>query len=281
MAEVIFHKKIQDFKSYNNDYLDMQYYSVQPVIEILKNKEVKVDTAFNIVDKFGSFILGLSFVNPHFIMLYGDHYTDDIIKSLGEMIPRDAIKVHVLSGTRELVLDLFKFHNMEYEVISDRLIYICREVEPISKLSSGKLRLADLVDVATLSQMSFDFSQEEYGDRIQHTLEHMKQRVVIPGIMNKNLYKWMDGNKICSIAQVTTHNNAPILGHFFTPKEHRGKGYGSSLLNKLTEKILNEFEECSLISDVTNFASNKVFAKTGYRKISEWIKVFPKNNVEG
>jgi hypothetical protein len=284
MAEVIFHKTRSEFKAYNNDYLDTQFYSVQPVIEILKkadNKEVKIDTAFNIVDKFGSFILGLSFVNPHFIMLYGEHYTDEIIKDLGEMIIKDAMKVHVFSGTRKLILDLFKFHNMEYEVISDRFIYIAREVAPIENPTSGTLSIADMRDVEQLAQMSYDFSIEEYGDRVDHNLEHQRDFVIIPGIMNGNLYKWIDDGKICSIAQVVTHNDAPMLGHFFTPKEHRGKGYGSTFLNKLTERFLDEYEEINLISDATNPTTNKIFLKTGYIKISDWIKVYPKNSAEG
>ena len=283
MAKAIYHRSVTEFERMNENYLDMNFYSVLPVQEMIQrhfDNVVTINIAFNVVDKFGSFILGLAFRDPNVIMLYGDSMSDECMKALAETLNEGILNAHSISGSRKLILDLYKYHNKNYGVISDRLIYLCREVNDVEYLVTGYLRKAEMTDAEELSNMSYDFSVEEYGDRKEHDLNEQAFTVIYPGIDKGSIYVWVEKGKVRCMAQVSTNDDAPILGHFFTPEKYRGKGYGNALLHNLTKNILSEYHEISLISNVENPISNKIFVNTGYKVISEWIKIYPVDNSE-
>ena len=73
---------------------------------------------------------------------------------------------------------------------------------------------------------------------------------------------------------INDKDEKPMIGNLFTKKGKRNKGFAYSLLYVVTEGLLkNGHEECGLLSDATNIASNKAFVNVGYKPIYSWASV--------
>jgi uncharacterized protein len=62
--------------------------------------------------------------------------------------------------------------------------------------------------------------------------------------------------------------NGASIGPVYTPKEHRGKGYGSAITAALSQAIFDSGKQfCYLYTDMSNPTSNKIYQAIGYRHI--------------
>jgi predicted GNAT family acetyltransferase len=67
----------------------------------------------------------------------------------------------------------------------------------------------------------------------------------------------------------------PVIGHFYTDPELQGKGYGSSLIHRITKGLLDAGHPfCMLVADALNPASNKAFLKAGYLPKGEYMRIY-------
>ena len=94
--------------------------------------------------------------------------------------------------------------------------------------------------------------------------------------MAGTFYHLVHHGQICCMAQVIARDGSlPIIGHLFTPAEHRRKGYAVNLVHRLTDVILAEgIPECGIISDLASIATNKAFIKVGYQPVFDFITLF-------
>jgi predicted GNAT family acetyltransferase len=101
------------------------------------------------------------------------------------------------------------------------------------------------------------------------------RKIVIGWVEASIFFQWKDKGKICAVAQIIYNDDgAAFIGHLFTKKEYRNKGYAASILYAITKGLLEAGHKvCGLVSDSTNPASNKVFIKVGYIQIGEHIAV--------
>ena len=61
------------------------------------------------------------------------------------------------------------------------------------------------------------------------------------------------------------------VGPVYTPPEHRGRGYATSLVADLTaERLAAGLEFCFLFTDLTNPTSNAIYARIGYEPVADW-----------
>jgi predicted GNAT family acetyltransferase len=61
------------------------------------------------------------------------------------------------------------------------------------------------------------------------------------------------------------------VGPVYTPPEHRGRGYATSLVADLTaERLAAGLELCFLFTDLSNPTSNAIYARIGYEAIADW-----------
>ena len=59
------------------------------------------------------------------------------------------------------------------------------------------------------------------------------------------------------------------MGSFFVKESQRKKGYGTLLLEKVTQNLLKDNDEVWLLSDKNDVGSNNIFVKLGYKPIYE------------
>ena len=154
--------------------------------------------------------------------------------------------------------------------VSKRLrVFEARRVTNLP-LSPGKLRLAGRDDHALMARWTADLSEAlgEPGDFADASSRAEKF------INTQHLYIW-DHEGPVSIAGVTRPmRNGVTIGAVYTPPEYRNKGYATSAVLSLTQKLLSDgYSFCSLYTDVSNPTSNSIYTKIGYVPIGDALEL--------
>lgn len=93
-------------------------------------------------------------------------------------------------------------------------------------------------------------------------------------VSSGNLYLWEVAGRVVSMANVADRS-APYarVNSVYTPPEHRGNGFASSLVAQLGSRLLAEGLTPMLYTDLKNPTSNRIYRNIGYRecgKIDEY-----------
>lgn len=142
------------------------------------------------------------------------------------------------------------------------------------KCSHGAMLPATLEDLAIITEWSNLF-QEEANNFPKHsiaTLEKMNKN----RIENNAIYKWVLDDEIVSIAAIVRQTkNTAIIGLVYTPVYYRNKGFATTIVHSLSNKILSSgLRFAGLFSDAGNPTSNSIYAKIGYQKIGVFKETF-------
>jgi hypothetical protein len=277
MAELIIHKTFHDFIAYNEEYLFDNYIGHYNVIKTIENRDktgIKINSAFNIIDDHGAFVLAFLYDRINF-SIYGTNWNSDVVSVFSKFANLSTAPAGIhFTGERQLVLDIAAFNKLSYDIFKDRLIYACDQTNEALSYPAGEFGLAEKSDISIMSAMSYAFHVEEYKEHAFRKPEEMEP-IIRNGIEAETFFKWSLNGNIKSIAQVMSASTGyPIIGHFFTDQGCRNRGYGTALIFNLTDLILNGgYEKCGLISDVASIASNKVFQTVGYNVIYKTIAI--------
>jgi hypothetical protein len=231
-------------------------------------------TLYNLQSKDGAKAFCL-WMTGHYI-IHSFKWDDQIEHALLKNIDFKRFTGFTFLGQKQLLLSLLNKADISYEVKKDRLVYECeKSVGNLDNL--GQLQVAEEKDLPTLSEMSFQYTVDEYKGKSHRDLAYTR-KIVKRGIERKNIYKLVYQGKIKSMGQVISEDyGLPLIGQLFTNRNERGKGFASSFLSQLTNKLFTDgHKKCGLLSDVTNESSNAVFRKVGYVPIYEQIEVYKK-----
>jgi predicted GNAT family acetyltransferase len=82
---------------------------------------------------------------------------------------------------------------------------------------------------------------------------------------------WDDGGPVSLAAYGNPTPSGIRVGPVYTPPEHRGRGYASSLVADLTaERLASGLGHCFLFTDLANPTSNAIYARIGYEPVADW-----------
>ncbi len=144
-------------------------------------------------------------------------------------------------------------------------VFEARKVADVS-LSPGKLRLARMDDHPLMTKWIAKFSEEI---REPVALENAKSHAE-RSINGQELYIWDNGEPVCIAKEARPTRNGTTINTVYTPPEHRNKGYATSCVWSLTQKMLTyRYSFCSLYTDLSNPTSNSIYAKIGYVPIGD------------
>jgi predicted GNAT family acetyltransferase len=104
--------------------------------------------------------------------------------------------------------------------------------------------------------------------RIPETVD--AARVVADAIARERLHVWEDGQPVSMAAWTGKTPNGVRINFVYTPRELRGRGYGSACVGALTRQQLergNAF--CWLYTDLSTAASPNIFKRIGYWPVSD------------
>ena len=82
---------------------------------------------------------------------------------------------------------------------------------------------------------------------------------------------WDDDGPVSLAAYGSPTPTGTRVGPVYTPPEHRGRGYATSLVAELTaERLATGLGFCFLFTDLANPTSNAIYARIGYEPVADW-----------
>ena len=82
---------------------------------------------------------------------------------------------------------------------------------------------------------------------------------------------WDDDGPVSLAAYGNPTPSGTRVGPVYTPPEHRGRGYATSLVAELTaERLAAGLAFCFLFTDLANPTSNAIYARIGYEPVADW-----------
>lgn len=264
----------RDFVDYNEAFIysnPMQNILLINAINEVANGNLVTRQAFNIINESGVNLL--VFIVDGYCLIYCDDFDENVIETLASQLPFERLSTFHFAGQRQAIESVLTFKELEFSVEKHLIVYKCDQLNPDFKIASGEMRLAKSSETNYLADLSVNFTREYDGN--EESFDFMKIAVT-EEISDNSLYVW-DDNKICSMAVEINRTDFPEIGKLYTIPDERGKGYSSSLVFKLTEKILTQNPFCTLYTHAENPLSNATVTKVGYKKTFEFIRAILKN----
>ena len=129
----------------------------------------------------------------------------------------------------------------------------------------GLFRPAAAPDVKLLAAWTEAFVSEA---RIPEPVD--ATRIVEDSITRGRLHVWEDGSPVSMAAWTGKTPNGVRINFVFTPRDLRGKGYGTACVTALTKQQLDHGNAfCWLYTDVSSAASPNIFKRIGYWPVSD------------
>lgn len=137
----------------------------------------------------------------------------------------------------------------------------------------GRLRLvgADEVGLALAWFEAFAHDADEQAGREPGSLHEMTETEdgMLRRIAEERVWFWVDDDD--RPVHLTGHQLAAFgaarIGPVFTPREHRGQGYGGNAVAQITRKLLDDGARACLYTDQANPTSNQLYASLGYEPV--------------
>ncbi|WP_335872826.1 GNAT family N-acetyltransferase [Bacillus sp. 2205SS5-2] len=104
------------------------------------------------------------------------------------------------------------------------------------------------------------------------TEDEAKQRAIEMIDNEESVYFWQVNGAPVSMARRARHTeNGCSVNLVFTPVEYRKRGYGSSVVKTLSLQLLEQYDFCTLYTDLDYPTSNKIYQNIGYIPIADSI----------
>ena len=89
-------------------------------------------------------------------------------------------------------------------------------------------------------------------------------------INQRQAFFWFNGEPVALATLTGPTPNGVRVSLVYTPPEHRGRGYASNLVARLSQHALDSGRKyCFLFTDQANPVSNSIYQKIGYRPVSD------------
>jgi RimJ/RimL family protein N-acetyltransferase len=150
--------------------------------------------------------------------------------------------------------------------MAERLFRLDELTEPAGV--GGTARIATLEDRGLLASWYEPFELEVFGAvRPGADAEAFVERVM----QRSRFWLWTDadGTACAMAARHPVAFGVARIGPVYTPRELRGRGYGSAVTAAATRDVLNEAAVPVLYTDVANPTSNKIYQRLGYYPVED------------
>ena len=154
-------------------------------------------------------------------------------------------------------------------VVFEQAIYALREVAEIPR-AEGNCRPATSDDHSLMIAWSTAFAREALNEASSAAeIERQLRRRLDSSAAGFRI--WERGGEpvsFCGFSGRTPHGIR--IGPVYTPPEHRGRGYGTSLVADVSAELLAfGYGFCFLFTDLSNPTSNAIYQRIGYERVCE------------
>jgi uncharacterized protein len=159
----------------------------------------------------------------------------------------------------------------DHEIRMKQRIYKLDHVNDIP-IPDGRLVKVRDNDIQLLAEWIIGFTEETGVNTLfgHDALERAKDM-----ISNENyIYFWeVDGCPVSMARGGRWTDNGITVNFVYTPKQYRKKGYASAVVAKISDILLNEFDFCTLYTDLDNPTSNKIYKNIGYKPVCDSLMI--------
>jgi hypothetical protein len=136
--------------------------------------------------------------------------------------------------------------------------------------SPGQMRQARTTDGDLLARWLVDFVAEALAGVDTMDLDAARRRVQV-GLDRGSLYVWEDGAPVALAGWTRPTRHGVAVGPVYTPPDRRGRGYATSLVAALSQRLLDEGRAfCTLFTNLANPTSNRIYQRIGYRPVCDY-----------
>jgi predicted GNAT family acetyltransferase len=147
-----------------------------------------------------------------------------------------------------------------------RIMQLQRVIPP--RPATGAMRIATVADIELIVEWMAAFSRD-VGETHEIPRKRIEQRVA-----NGEHFLWEDPAPVSTAAWAGPTPNGVRINAVYTPPECRGRGYASTCVAQLTQRMLDGGKKfCFLYTDAANPTSNKIYQQIGYEFVCDWVKL--------
>lgn len=216
-------------------------------------------------------ILAAVMTPPRQIILYGKDYSSDALKLFCHNLIKENISIPGANGESALVKNFAgiwsALKNCTYKPGMHTRAYSLEKVK-YRGTANGRLSLPDKDDAELIACWIQKFCDDAHIGRMswEDALETAEFQ-----IKKKLIYLWEDGEKVSMAAVIRETRHGSVVALVYTPQEYRNKGYGTSCVAALSQRILDSGKKFSaLFTDLSNPTSNSIYMKIGYEPLRDF-----------
>ena len=132
----------------------------------------------------------------------------------------------------------------------------------------GFARAATLDDIPLLTEWAVAFNSEA-------TNTATTEAQVLPDVLRRvergDLLVWDDGEAVSMASAARPTRRVISVNLVYTPPHLRGRGYASSCVAALSQRLLDlGWERCSLFTDLENATSNHIYQAIGFKPVCDF-----------
>ena len=136
----------------------------------------------------------------------------------------------------------------------------------------GVARAARSGDLDAIVRMQVDFEIEAFGKSVVE--EESIRRLLEYQVSEGAATVVEDGGRIVSKAEATVAGaHAALIGGVYTLPGSRGRGYSTTCMASLCRDLLERVPAAGLNVFVENHSAGRVYEKTGFETVEEWLTV--------
>jgi GNAT superfamily N-acetyltransferase len=144
-------------------------------------------------------------------------------------------------------------------------IYQITEVRFPDKLAAGTMRGITRADFPLLDGWVGGFNAETGLPKLADNRVFLEARLPAP-----SLFVLEDDGPVSMAGWSGPTPTGVRVNAVYTPPEHRGKGYASAIVARLSQQLLDEGRRfCFLYTDLKNPQSNRIYQRLGYRHVCD------------
>ncbi|HDR3489521.1 GNAT family N-acetyltransferase [Bacillus wiedmannii] len=194
-----------------------------------------------------------------------------LAKELSKVYPDIPGLIGNKKTVQRLAEEIAVLENKKTNVVMEQGVYALQQVKK-KWTEDGAFREIGSDELPLIEQWIYQFCEDV---RLPTTKEEAKQTAHTL-ITNRRLFGLDVDGKLVSVAAKTRPTTNNITVNFvYTPKEARKKGYASSCVAALSQRMLDEgYKTTTLYTDLANPTSNKIYQEIGYEQIAESVLIF-------
>ncbi len=197
----------------------------------------------------------------------------DALERIATGLIEKGLKIPGVVGPKELVETFVRIWKEKKDCLVEldmhMRVYELREVNQ-KVIGAGHLRLAGEDDLEFLIEGVGEFMKDAALDAapdLEKCTELARRRLA-----DQSVFLWEYQGKVVSMAAKSRPTRHGVTVNLvYTPKKLRGRGYATSCVASLSQKLLDGgYEFCSLFTDLANPTSNSIYQKIGYRSLGDF-----------